>query len=536
MTRVFLKLYLLLVLPLVLMAMLPQSPLSSLGEWWFEKEAYRQYGALYSLIKEELDPIPQSQWEDKVTSIAKNFAYPLTLKKRNEIKLKQAAFDKLDDKGYALIKYHRNNTLIFSVENSEFVLLASLYSRNTSLEEFEKDTRGFRYLLNKKITESENPIDEFKNNIKPLFSIDLEMFTIKDFTKTYGDTKLVSSLLKNKLSIDFEDSNRAYLLSEDKQYVVAIKGVNKRATYRRYYSFLSFLVPALLLAIGALIWIYLFRGEFKKVNHSAKAFGKGDLDARINLSKNSALYPIAGSFNNMAERIQTLIDRQRELTNAVSHELKTPLSRLHYALELQKTSNNDYEKEKYTKNIESNIFALEALVDELLSYTRLQTTQILTLKNHNIKPWIKKELDNFAEYHPKVLIKLTCNSNSMSVFDEHLLSRAFNNILENAARYADKDKPVIYISFYVKNKETLLAIEDNGTGIKERNRESIFEPFTRLDASRQRYEDSDALGGYGIGLSIVKKIMLQHKGNVICSDSNLGGAKFVLMWPIHSMT
>ncbi len=219
-----------------------------------------------------------------------------------------------------------------------------------------------------------------------------------------------------------------------------------------------------------------------------------------------------------------------ELTNAVSHELKTPLSRLHYALELQKTSTSDLEKEKYTQKIESNIVALEKLVNELLSYTRLQTSQTLNLESHQLNPWLEKELEEFSEYHPDLEIKLTCNDKIEAVFDEFLLSRAFNNLLENAVNFADKNNPLLKVTATVNNSQSSIIIEDNGIGIIRENRERIFKPFLRLDGSRQRHKSSGSLDGYGIGLSIVKRVMLQHKGEVVCSSSNLGGAKFTLIW------
>ncbi len=303
-----------------------------------------------------------------------------------------------------------------------------------------------------------------------------------------------------------------------------------RAIYKRSYKILLFLIPALLLAIGALIWIYLFKSEFKKVNNSAISFGDDDLSSRIKLSKNSSLFPIAESFNNMAARIQKLVNGQHELTNAVSHELKTPLSRLHYALELQKTSISLEEREKYTDKIEDNIASLEALVDELLTYSRLQTTRSLNLKTYKTKAWLSKELDVFVEYHPNIKIELDCDNSDQSDFDKLLLSRALNNLLENAAYYADKNHPEIKVTSIIKNNKTIINIEDNGKGIKESDRAKIFEPFTRLDPSRQRHNKNKSLGGYGIGLSIVESVMQQHKGEVYCSDSSLGGAKITLIW------
>ncbi len=508
---------------------MPKSPLSLLGEWWYEKESYRQYGAIYPLIKEELDKIPEDQWIDKVTEISEYFAYTLVLKKREDTKLSEETYAKLDDKGYALTKFKRNPTLVFTEKNSEFILYTSLFDNTSALEEFEKDTRGFRYFLNKTLKESQNPEKDFER-IKKYFSLNLVMVRMDEFKSLNKNKNLLDTLLDKKLFIDYEDSNMAYLISDNNKFVIAITGANKKATYRRYYNYLSFLVPALLLAIGALIWIYLFRKEFSKLNRSAKLFGDGQFDTRIKLSKNSALYPIAGSFNDMASRIQTLLEGHKDLTNAVSHEFKTPLSRLNFAVEMQKTSKTKKERLIYTNKIEQNIIVLEGLVDELLNYTRMQRQQKVEMKSQSVTLWLENEIAVFSSYHQEIEIETNITINKNISFNPHLMSRALNNLLNNSVEYASSKPQKICISAFIDNEEINLVVEDNGIGIAKQDQQKIFEPFTRLDKSRKR-SDHEHLGGFGMGLAIVQSIMKQHQGKVNCEASSLGGAKISLVWP-----
>lgn len=531
MTRVFLKLYLLLILPLILMTMLPQSPLSMLGEWWLEKEAFRQYGAIYPLVKEELDLVPQSKWVQKVESLADHFAYRLQLKRNNDLKLSLKAQEKLEQKDYALIKYKDDNTLVFKVADTDFALLASLYSHVSEMETYEKDTRGFRYFLNKKVKESSDPIAEFER-IKPFFNMEVKLILFSDFIKNNHNKETIEALEKNKLFIDRSAGvYHSYILSDNNKYLVEITGTNARATYRKYYNYLSFIVPAILLAIGALIWMFLFQKEFRKVNNAAKTLGDGKFDTRIELSKNSALYPIAGSFNNMATRIEALLEGHKDLTNAVSHELKTPLSRLHFALEMQKNSSTPEERKLYTDKIENNIVALENLVNELLSYTRLQREQSIKTQKHPFNQWLKKEVRTFCEYNPNIEVRVEADIDKDINFDRHLMSRALNNLLENAATHAKTNQPMIKIKAKLDANIAYLTIDDNGQGIDTTYHETIFDPFTRLDKSRKRKNDK-SLGGFGMGLAIVKSILKQHKGSVSCKKSALGGASFQLQWPI----
>ncbi len=507
---------------------MPKSPLSLLGEWWYEKESYRQYGAIYPLIKEELDQVPEDQWVEKVTEISKHFAYTLVLKKRKDTNLSDKTYAKLDDKGYALTKFRRNSTLVFTEKDSDFILYVSLFDNTSALEEFEKDTRGFRYFLNKTIKQSENPEKDFER-LKKYFSLNLKMVRMDEFKTSFNDKKLLDTLIKKKLYIDYEDSNMAYLISDNNQFVITITNANTKATYRRYYNYLSFLVPALLLAIGALIWIYLFRREFNKLSRTAKLFGDGQFDSRINLSKNSALYPIAGSFNDMASRIQTLLEGHKDLTNAVSHEFKTPLSRLNFALEMQKISKTEKERLIYTDKIEQNIIVLEGLVDELLNYTRMQRQQKVEMTSQSVKLWLENEIALFSDYHQNIEIDTDITINKNIAFNSHLMSRALNNLLNNSVEYSSSKPQKIRISAFFDDEEINLIVEDNGIGIAKQDQQRIFEPFTRLDTSRKR-SDHEHLGGFGMGLAIVQSIMKQHQGKVTCESSSLGGAKISLVW------
>jgi len=293
MTRVFLKLYLLLLLPLIVISLLPQSPLSLLSSWWGLKEAHRQYGALYPLVMEELSPLDKSKWEAKVTDIAKHFAHPLELNKESEMGfLSDRAKENLASNGFALIYYNNNNTLIYSLEKSGYVLLISLYSKRSDIENFERETRGFRYFLNKKVAESDNPLKEFER-IKAFFNIDLTMSKADDFiSENKSDSELIESLKKEHLYIiKTKNMNQSYILSSNNEYVITIKNPDSINIYRQYYKYLSFAVPAILLAIGALLSLFLFKKELNILKSTAKSLGGGELDTRIHLFKKFFLTP-----------------------------------------------------------------------------------------------------------------------------------------------------------------------------------------------------------------------------------------------------
>jgi signal transduction histidine kinase len=190
------------------------------------------------------------------------------------------------------------------------------------------------------------------------------MSKAEDFISENKDkTDLIETLKKEHLFlIKTKNMNQSYILSSNNKYVITVKNPDSRSIYRQYYKYLSFAIIAILLAFGAFLWLYLFKKELKILNHAAKSLGNGELDTRIQLSKNSSLFPISDSFNDMASRIQSLLNGHRDLTNAVSHEFKTPLSRLHFAVEMQETSKTEEERHFYTSKVKQNIASLEELV------------------------------------------------------------------------------------------------------------------------------------------------------------------------------
>ncbi len=235
----------------------------------------------------------------------------------------------------------------------------------------------------------------------------------------------------------------------------------------------------------------------------------------------------------MASRIQNLLNGHRDLTNAVSHEFKTPLSRLHFAIEMQETSKTEEERQLYTYKIKENIASLEDLVGELLSYTRLQRQDPINIQTHNLKKWLEGEIESFTDYHPTIELCVDINTKGTARFDAHLMSRILSNLLTNAVNHCDSELPIIKIITEYKKGYLQISIEDNGLGIEKKDYERIFEPFTQLDKSRQR-KNKNNLGGYGMGLAIVKRIMIQHNGTVSCRRSTLGGVRVTLAIPLST--
>jgi two-component system, OmpR family, sensor histidine kinase RstB len=229
--------------------------------------------------------------------------------------------------------------------------------------------------------------------------------------------------------------------------------------------------------------------------------------------------------NSMASRIQGLLEEQRELTHAISHELRTPVARLKFRLETLNSPASEDKRQQAIDGINKDLNELNTLIDEILTFASLDSGSA----NWNQQPLnIKQMLDNLANetslLSPHLHIKVNTDTSTDTVTGvEHLLNRALQNLLLNATRYAREN---VHVSFNSSTTDYELRVADDGTGIHEQDRERVFTPFTRLDKSRNR-----ASGGFGLGLAIVQQVAQWHQGSVVLGRSELGGAEFIFRWP-----
>lgn len=289
----------------------------------------------------------------------------------------------------------------------------------------------------------------------------------------------------------------------------------------------TWLVESSLYAFTLMLWLRFFRRDMLQIESAAKRIGEGHFDAHIKLSSGAPLYPIAASFNRMKDKVAALLGSHRQLTNAISHEFRTPITRLRFRHELAIEAQSLAEKDEELRAMESAINQLDELSTELLEYARLDREDPkLDIAAIDVGPWFEElvaEAQDVAESLGRG-IQVTTNAEVESVDgDYRYLSRAAANLLRNAIRYACT---AVTLTLASREGMNTLTIDDDGPGVPEAERERLFEPFSRLDTSRDR-----ASGGFGIGLAIVKHVARWHSGSVSISTSPLGGARVELTWP-----
>ncbi|MBJ2243584.1 two-component sensor histidine kinase [Pseudomonas sp. MF5691] len=292
------------------------------------------------------------------------------------------------------------------------------------------------------------------------------------------------------------------------------------------YWTMNVLIGAALLG-GLLIWLRPHWRDLERLKVTAAQLGRGRLEERTHIPPSSNIGSLAAVFDTMANDIEHLLNQQRDLLNAVSHELRTPLTRLDFGLALALSEDQPAASRERLQGLVAHIRELDELVLELLSYSRLQNPAHLPERVEvvldefidSILGSIDDELEN-----PEIVIDvvLECAVERFTL-DPRLTARALQNLLRNAMRYCERR---IQIGVKVCAKGCEIWVDDDGIGIPEEQRARIFEPFYRLDRSRDR-----ATGGFGLGLAISRRAVEAQGGTLTAQASPLGGARLRLWLP-----
>ena len=211
------------------------------------------------------------------------------------------------------------------------------------------------------------------------------------------------------------------------------------------------------------------------------------------------------SFNNMLDRLDNGFTAQRQFTGNAAHELRTPLA-LEFLALLQEQNER-----------------MSQMTKTLLEMSELRTVECKDAIE--IAPMIEEIFTDLAPLAEKKNIRLEYNGNGMMIGSDTLIYRLLFNLTENAIRYNRENASVI-ITVDEKNNQLYIRVKDNGYGIPEQYKESIFQPFFRVDKSRSR-----AYGGVGLGLSLVWEIVLLHNGTVKAEKSDKNGTVMLVTLP-----
>lgn len=249
------------------------------------------------------------------------------------------------------------------------------------------------------------------------------------------------------------------------------------------------------------------------------AFANGDFTARASLKGSKKVGTLNQSFNHMADKISALITSNRALTNAVAHELRTPIFKVQWQAEILSETPLNADQLAGVTSIIEDTEEMEGLVDELLYYARLERPEIdLTMEMIQVNQWLSEQVLRWNK-ETTLNISLDVNNTEVAIeVDVHLFKRALDNLVRNAYRFANES---VLIEVTSDEQDLIISVHDDGLGIEEKHWPHLFDAFYSADPSRNKKQS-----GHGLGLAIVKQIADKHHAIVSVEHSPYGGACF----------
>ncbi|MDX2476419.1 MAG: ATP-binding protein, partial [Gammaproteobacteria bacterium] len=464
----------------------------------------------------------EAQWPEILAEINQGGGYRVEILPIESLSFPTATMDRLIEGAVVVSKVYEANFTYKRLGDSQWILQVPF--DQSGYQNAQRMVNSTFNMIEKSL--HNEPISNWPAIIETLnlhFVYPITLIEQKDDVVLNGESHRLES---REVIYDFEDiEEQFYRRISNSPYIIRL-GPFTEPVALDYLQIMMMLVFSFLVALAVLFWVYPLWRDLKRLGVSARAFGQGDFSVRALSRKHSVLYRLAGTFNDMADRIQGLISSHKELTNAVSHELRTPIARLRFGMEMLETSTQAEDRNRYIASMNDDIDELDQLVAELLTYARFDRDKpVLEFQRLEIYPWLDEVIRQAKIGMDGLVIDFEIPDHELKYarFDPVLMARALGNLLQNAKRYARSE---IKITFSRDNGCYQLKVDDDGPGIPEDERERIFDAFRRLDASRDR-----GTGGYGLGLSIVQRIIYWHGGEVSVAGSASGGASLIMRWP-----
>ena len=266
-----------------------------------------------------------------------------------------------------------------------------------------------------------------------------------------------------------------------------------------------------------------------KISKTAVEFANGDFSARLNYNQKDIpeMEEIAKNLNEMLTKINNLITRQKEITNDIAHDLRSPLTRIHTRLEVAMLSKRS-EKE-LEEVISDSIDDVQKLIDTFNMLLAIANTETISKENFS-KTEINEIISELGDIYQDLIEEgqkfelEICQEKFFAFIHTALIIQAIEAILDNAIKFNSKNGTVrLQLAKNIDENKINIIISDNGLGIPEAEFDNVTEKFVRLETSR-------TTKGNGLGLTLAKAIVQLHKGEIIMQDNN-PGLKLIISLP-----
>lgn len=472
------------------------------------------------LFEQELRDVPVGQWPARIDSLKPKFGYELALLRLGEVQASPRSLRRLQRGLPALSDADDIDYMLVPLRGSDYVV--RVYTAQRREENAQRSIAGFYYLLEQHLArfppgERVRVLQETERR----FGYFVRSMPLSGMANENERSRLLSGGIVVR---DIDQPEERYFKRIGGEDRVLQIGPLPRYFLERAINYLLCGALALAVAIALYLWVRPLWRDMLALDQGAVAIGRGKLDAQVHVSPSSPVRALADTFNSMARRVRALLQAQKDMTDAVSHELWTPIARLRFGVEMFGRATTAGDRERYMQGMLRDIDELEMLVEESLAYSRLaNVTPSLAVQPVALAHWLNEIIQD-AQRSPgeKSLRSAVHPPDAVAHFDATLMSRALKNVVRNALRYA---RSSVRIEIRQDAQHTDIIVEDDGPGIPPDQRAAIFEPFYRIDSSRQRES-----GGYGLGLAIVRRICDWNRAEVSVAESTLGGALFRFRW------
>ena len=334
-------------------------------------------------------------------------------------------------------------------------------------------------------------------------------------------------VVENEQSIDHElPANYLYSKVPNSAQVIVMGPIMPTiiSIHNQVYTLTTGLI-VLFLTVPLMLWIIPTWLSSRGLRIASARFAANDLSARVKMVFASNLNDTARLFNTMAQKLEYLLNRNKLLTVAISHDLRTPIAAMEFSLEMLSSCDTVQARDKQLARIAANLQSLQKMHAELQTYAEFDRSEIeLNRQTTSVQPWLEQLISAYvsdktlsSNFYTEA-IPLQCD------LDTDYMARALDNLLSNGLRHA---KSLVHVSLLTVAGRCLITVENDGFPIADKDKTAIFDPFVRLDESRS----ADAEGS-GLGLAIVQQILYWHHGTVHVEDSELGGAMFIISLPL----
>lgn len=377
---------------------------------------------------------------------------------------------------------------------------------------------------------AKNPeqIDELRNLSAKMFNMDVDFYSNEQKHSVIGKerkgNKLVVGYLEQSLQETFpNDRTDLYIGKGDKDLVVLVDtpdGLFRFVTSKKkifstsIFMFVAWMVgTSILLFLVAVLFLRIQVRSIAELAQVAEDFGKGIDNKNFKPYGSSEVRKAAIAFIKMKERIQRQMSERTQMLAGVSHDLRTPLTRMKLQVALLPEGED-------REDFISDINEMEKMLDGYLSFVSGEGGEKSSFVDMN--EMILSIINKFR--NKKALIRYSTNDQVSAIQGrEQALKRALTNVISNAFRYGK----TIAVALESNDKKLQVLIDDDGPGIPEDKRDDVFKAFYRLENSRNK-----ETGGVGLGLSIAKDVVASHGGTIELQDSPLGGLRVQISIPL----